>query len=546
MGCVSIPYRRLPHQPKLFVRFLDDFSAVANFYRHPPSFDAVTQTAKSLDFPAQRREEVVAVLRDINASLGAGDATQRNLDRLADGAVAIVSGQQVGLFGGPAYAYYKALSAIRIADELTQSGIVAVPVFWMATEDHDLDEVRHATFFKGGKLTRLELAAEGTPGRPVGQVKLGAPIDEITKNAVQLLTGPGSTTIAQYLNESYRPDETYGTAFSKLFSRVFAQDGLILLNPLDGRLHRIAAPVYRKTLENRDALIDGLLKRSKELEAAGFDPQVKVAATSTLLFYMRDGVRQPIVAAAAGREPQEPNGSFKSGDAVWTHEQALQKVDREPESFSPNALLRPIVQDYLLPTAAFCAGSSEISYLAQSEVLYRHLLGRAPVILPRADFTVLDAKADKLLQKYRLCIENIWPGPQELRKHMEAVSVPKQLAEDFDQKKTLIESTLTQLGEDVKKLDATLAGAVTTAKEKMAFQLEKLREKTGRALDERAGLITEHMEFLENLLYPNKTMQSRELCYLPFLAQWGPDGLKEMKELAGSTSLKEHRIVRIS
>jgi bacillithiol synthase len=543
MGCLSIPFRRLPHQPKLFVRFLDDFSAVANFYQHPPTFEAVTRAAKSLDFPIERRREVVSVLREINAKLGAGDATQRNLERLEHGAAVIVSGQQVGLFGGPAYASYKALSAIRIAEELSESGIPAVPVFWMATEDHDLDEVRHTTFFKGGKLTRLELAAEAAPGRPVGRVKLGAAIDEVAKNAADLLAGPGSATIAQFLQESYQADDTYGTAFGKLFARVFAADGLILLDPLDAGLHRIAAPVYRKALEDRDVLNERLLQRGKELEGAGFDPQVKVGATSTLLFHIKDGVRQPIVAAA---NAAKASTGFRSGETTWTRDEALQLVDREPDSFSPNALLRPVVQDYLLPTAAFSAGSSEISYLAQSEVIYRRILGRAPVILPRADFTVLDAKADKLLQKYRLCIENIWPGPQELRRQMEAVSLPKQLAEGFDQKKALIESTLTQLGEDVQKLDATLAGAVTTAREKMTFQLEKLREKTGRALDERAGIIGEHMEFLENLLYPNKTLQSRTLCFLPFLAQWGPDGLKELKELADSANLKEHRIARIS
>jgi bacillithiol synthase len=536
MGCVSIPFRRLPHQPKLFLRFLDDFSGVSDFYAHPPTLEAIKQAAKSLDFPNDRRKQVVAALRDINATLGTGEATQRNLQRLESGAVAVVSGQQVGLFGGPAFAFYKALSAIRTAEELNEAGIPAVPVFWMATEDHDLDEVRHVSWFKAGKLMKFELAADGTPGQPVGRVKLGAAIEEFTKNAAELLSGPGSMAVAQFLQESYRAEETYGSAFGKLFARAFAEQGLILLDPLDARLHRVAAPVYATALRDRDELSQKLLERGKELEKAGFDPQVKVAASSTLLFHFQDGLRQPIVAG---------NGGFKSGAASWTRDEALRLAETEPEAFSPNALLRPVVQDFLLPTVAFCAGSAEISYLAQSEVIYRHILGRVPVLLPRADFTVLDAKADKLLQRYQLCIENIWAGPQELRRQMEAVSLPKKLAEDFDQKKALIESTLTQLGDDVQKLDATLAGAVVTAKEKMTFQLEKLREKTGRALDERAGLIAEHLEFLENLVYPNKALQSRELCFLPFLAQWGPYGLKELKDLAGMVNLKEHRIVRI-
>ena len=550
MGCVSIPFRRLPHQPKLFLRFVDDFPGVARFYAHPPTFEAVTQTAKSLAFPAERRREVAAALRDINASLGAGAATERNLDRLENGAVAIVSGQQVGLFGGPAYAFYKALSVIRVAEELTEAGLPAVPVFWMATEDHDLDEVRRVSWFKGGKLTRFELSADEVRGRPVGRVKLGAPVEELTRNVAELLTGPASTAVARLLQESYRADETYGNAFGKLFTQVFGDYGLILLDPLDARLHRIAAPVYRKALEDRDALNEKLLERGKELEAAGFDPQVKVTPNSTLLFHMLDGLRQPIVSSGfngpAGANGEAANhGSFSSGERSWTREQILRLAETAPETLSPNALLRPVVQDYLLPTVAFSAGPAEISYLAQSEIVYRHILGRAPVFLPRADFTVLDAKADKLLQRYHLCIENIWTGSQELRRQMEVVSLPKQLAEDFDQKKAQIEATLAQLGEDIEKLDATLGGAVATAREKMAFLLDKLREKTGRALDERAGLIAEHAEFLENLLYPNRVLQSRGLCFLVFLAQWGLDGLKELKNLAGSANLGAHCIVRI-
>jgi bacillithiol biosynthesis cysteine-adding enzyme BshC len=545
MGCVSIPFRRLPHQPKLFLRFIDDFSSVSKFYGHTPTFESVKENIGALDYPPERRREVVAALRDINGVLGAGDATRRNLDRLENGAVAVVSGQQVGLFGGPAYAFYKALSAIRIAEELREAGVPTVPVFWMATEDHDLDEVRHVSWFQGGKLTRFELPVEGAPGRPVGQVKLGSQIAGLTKSASELLTGAGMESVAKFLQESYAPEETYGSAFGKLFTRVFAEYGLILLDPLDARLHRIAAPVYRKALLDRNELSAKLLERGKELEAAGVDPQVKVTPESTLLFHMKDGLRQPI-AFVPGDGTGASGGKFKSGEASWTREGILQLAEAAPETLSPNALLRPVVQDYLLPTVAFSAGSAEISYLAQSEVVYQHVLGRMPVVLPRADFTVLDAKADKLLQKYQLCIENIWAGPQELRKQMESVSLPKQLAEDFDKRKALIETTLTELGADIQKLDVTLAGAVATTREKMSFQLDKLREKTGRALDERAGLIAEHVEFLENLLYPGKVLQSRELSFLPFLSQMGTEGLRELKDLAATANLKEHRIARIS
>src|ERR1700737_4035902 len=168
MGCISIPFRRLPHQPKLFVRLIDDFSSVSQFYEHPPNFESVKRVAQSLEFPAERRKEVTTILRQQNQSFGAGAATQSNLDKLERGAVAVVSGQQVGLFSGPAYAFYKALTAIQIAQELSDAGIAAVPVFWMATEDHDLDEVRHVSWFEAGKMTRFELPAEDGSAGPGG------------------------------------------------------------------------------------------------------------------------------------------------------------------------------------------------------------------------------------------------------------------------------------------------------------------------------------------------------------------------------------------
>src|SRR5713101_784471 len=304
MGCVSIPFRRLPHQPKLFVRLIEDFSSVKKFYAHPPNMDAVSHVASSLEYPAERRREVAGILREQNSAFGASAATLGNLEKFERGAVAVVSGQQVGLFGGPAYAVYKALTAIRLAEELSEAGIPAVPIFWMATEDHDLDEVRHVTWFDSGKLMRFELRADAAAGRPVGGVRLGPAIEEHVKKAVEVLTGPASETISRILENSYRADESYGSAFGKLFAQLFAEQGMILLDPLDARLHRIAAPLYKKVIEDRDELNERLLQRGKELERAGYEVQVKVTARSTLLFSIRDGVRQAIAAS---------NGNLKSG-----------------------------------------------------------------------------------------------------------------------------------------------------------------------------------------------------------------------------------------
>src|ERR1700688_1692684 len=294
MECRALPFRQLPHQSKLFIQFLDNFPRVKQFYGHPPTIQAVKKAARSLDYPRERRAEVTEILRDQNAALGAGEATRESLARLEKGAVAVVSGQQVGLFGGPAYAVYKAVSAIQIAEELTRAGIDAVPVFWMATEDHDLNEVRISTWFHEDRLTRFELPGNGDAGQPVGRIALGPQVAEMVQEGARILTAAGGEFVAGIFRESYGAQETYGSSFGKLFTRLFAEQGLILLDPLDARLHRVAGEVLRRAVEEREELNEALLARGQELDKAGFAAQVKVTARSTLIFSMERGTRQPI------------------------------------------------------------------------------------------------------------------------------------------------------------------------------------------------------------------------------------------------------------
>lgn len=565
MDCRALAYHQLPHQPKLFIDYLDHFSRVQSFYLHKPTRESVLNEAGTLKFPPDRARTVSAILQKQNQQFGSDATTTANLDRLANGAVAVVSGQQVGLFGGPSYSIYKALMAIQVADDLTKQGTQAVPIFWMATEDHDVDEIRHTTWFHDGRQTRFELPwpEASDAGRPVGRINLGSKISEIAKEASDLLEQQGSTLLAHILRDSYAPHETYSSAFAKLFARMFAGRGLILLDPLDPELHKVAAPIYEQVARDRDALNDALLHRGKALEKAGYAPQVKVTSKSTPLFFMGDSsamrggnsssnsagpsaaakpssttaatARQVISATAAG---------FQAGNKLWTPDEFQQAVAREPENFSPNALLRPVVQDFLLPTVAYVAGSAEISYFAQSEVLYRALLGRMPVMLPRAGFTLVDVKAAKLLKQYHLTVEDIWQGSQEIRKRLERATVPKTLSAKFDREQKQITKTLAQLGKQIATLDRTLQGSVGTAQKKIAFQLDKLRRKVGRAQDQKNSLITAHQKFMEEQLYPHHVLQSRELGFLPFLAKWGPSALDELQKCCALGELGHHFIIQ--
>ncbi len=528
-----IPLRELPHTSKLLIFFLEQFGRAASFYAHPPSIEGALASAKKTALDPEIRRRVVEVLREQNQRFASDESVADNLDRLFDGAVAVVTGQQVGLLGGPAYSFYKALSAIRLARRLTESGTEAVPIFWLATEDHDLAEVNHSYLLGRDGIARLELPiAESDRGHRVGEVGLGEGIAAVVAQACDLLEGPESDTVAQALSSSYQPDETYGSAFAKLFARLLRGRGLILLDPLDARLHELAAPVYRRALEENGALIGALLSRSKALEKAGFHAQVKVTETSTLLFVNLDGQRTPL---------RQRNGKFIAARKSLEFAELLARLEREPATFSGNVLLRPIVQDSLLPTAAYVGGPAEIAYFAQAEVIYRHLLGRMPAVLPRASFTLVPPQVQRLLHRYGLTAADIFAGRQHLRRQLERRFLTSKLARQFDAGTNDIRQTLEKLRAPLAKLDTTLTGALETAQKKMLYQYEKLRAKAGRAENFRTGVLDRHERLLLDCLYPHHGLQERALSLLWFIAQHGLALLDELERRAGHYS--QHQIL---
>src|SRR5215469_7617165 len=536
MDCRALAPHQIPHTTNLIRDYIEDFPRVRHFYGHKPDLATAEAYARHLEFPAERRREVAAILREQNVSYGSGPETENNLQRLENGAVAIVSGQQVGLFGGPAYAFYKALTVIESARELSLSGVEAVPVFWMATEDHDVDEVRQATWFHDEKLTKLTLPPPPDEGRPVGKMPLGPEVEVLLGEIKERMADSGGGELFDLLRACCSPQDTYGTAFGKLFTKLFSPLGLILLDPLDPKIHALAAPILHSALKRRDELNQALLDRDKELEKAGYAPQVKVTSKSTLLFALHDGKREVISAA---------NGSFSFGRNATAREELIRKVAEQPEAFSPNALLRPVIQDFLLPTAAYYGGPAEIAYFAQSEVLYRKLLGRMPVLMPRADYTLVDPKAIRILEKYKLKVEDAWLGSQALRKKMYATNIPKKLARSLDGSLRQIENSVENLHKAIREVDPTLQGTIARAEKRIGYQVEKLRSKAGQALDRHEKVVERHANFLENLLYPHKGLQSRDLSFLPFLLRLGSGGLGELQKLACTKKPGQHYIVSI-
>jgi bacillithiol biosynthesis cysteine-adding enzyme BshC len=521
MDCSWISPTELPGATRLYSTFLSDFPRVTDFYRHPPNANGIDEAISEIRYEDSVRRAVVEVLGRQNQALGTDDATNRNLDRLRDGAVAVVTGQQVGLFGGPAYSIYKALTAVHAARGLTERGINAVPVFWLATEDHDLAEVNHCFFPKRGGFERLELATSGAADRRVGDIRLGEGIRELSGQAAALLEGSWGEEVGRWVTESYAPEETFGTSFGKLMARIFARRGLIFLDPMSPDLHRLSSPTMLRAVKEHKALANELVARSETLEKTGFHAQVKVTEQSTLVFRIVDGQRIAL---------RQANGGLAAGSNKESLEQTLRALEEHPEDFSPNALLRPVIQDTLLPTVAYIAGAAEIAYHAQTSVIYRKLLGRAPAILPRAGFTLVPAHVSNLLKKYNLDAPEILQGRHKLRARLEAEALPQALTARFDEGEQAIKVLMDGLREPLTKLDQTLLGSLDTASEKMLYQFSGLRAKAGRAEGFRTGVLNTHENEIASSLFPNNGLQERSFGLLAHLATEGPELLDQLNQ----------------
>ena len=540
MKAHCLPFSQIPHQTRLFTDFLAYTPQVQPFYpRSPYITEWMKDEAAALSCDASRRAQVTAVLDRQNKSWNASAKTMSNLDRLRNGAFAVVTGQQVGLFGGPMFSIYKALTAVKLAEAATASGVDTVPIFWLATYDHDLAEVNHVSIpGPDGALQLLSTASHGVPGAQVGTVHFGDQITPLVDQAAALL---GDTDAAQCLRNSYRPGETLGTAFARLYASIFADWGVIVLDASDPELARIAQPIYRAAIERAAELADALLERGKSLETAGYHQQVKVTESSVLLFTTRQGARMPI-----SRRTSAASEEFVIDETPekLSREQLLAEVSATPEHFSPNVLLRPIVQDYLLPTLAYTGGSAETAYFAQAGAVYQALLDRVTPVLPRFSATIVEPKTQRLLEKHSLAVTDAFNGPESLRREIATRSLPSDLQAAFDAAKQSFDSNFATVKQKLEKLDRTLVDAAETCRSKMQHQLEKLFSQAARAEAQKGELVSRHTESLSQALYPDKGLQERTVGGIYFLARYGSELLGQLHGTIHS-DCHDHQILEI-
>lgn len=509
MQCTCVRQTDLPNTSKLFADLIYHYDRVHDLYPwQPNNLDAIANAAR-FQFPDERRAQIVQALTPLNHGNPA-------LEVLAQpDTVAIVTGQQVGLFSGPAYTVYKALTAIRIAKELSARGIPAVPMFWLATEDHDFAEVDHAAVFgPDHRPVRLQTSAPSADGtRPVGEIPIGCvPLAEL-KSALAGL--PFAEEALAMVERAYQPGETMGSAFARILKELFEPYGLLLIDPMSTELRQIAAPLMKQVVERMPELADDLIARSRELVDRGYHAQVLVDGKTSLVFLLEGGHRISIRRTSDG---------FIAGHRKWT---AAQLAGRAAE-LSPNALLRPVVQDYLFPTAAYVGGPAELAYLAQSQVLYAKLLGRQPGAFPRAGFTLLDDRSARRMVKYRFSPQDLLVREQVFREAVAARLVPPELTRRLDQTKATVSSALDAFEKDLSRFDESLVSALATSRRKIEYQVGKITRKTAIQMLAKNEQAQRDASSLGGLVFPDGHLQERFYSIVPFIAKFGPGMVDEI------------------
>ena len=528
---------RVYSTPKVGHAFSDSYLAgepaahafFAPGFRDPVERQRVARLAAGRKVPAV----LLDVLREQQSALPASPAREANLDTLAKGGAAVVAtGQQVGLFLGPLYTFYKAASAIAVARAIeAESGIRCVPLFWLQTEDHDFAEIRTCSVAgSDGQPVQLQLAEAGEARVSVAHRCLGAEIDGVLDQLASLLDGqPGAEDVLALLRAHYRPGQSLAAAFAGVLATLFADEGLLFLDPRDARIASLAAPIYRSCLEDADVIERLLQERQAALSAAGFATQVPVRSAA-LVFFHQDRAAGPRFRLQKGAREGAGAWALAGTMATVADAELLDLLAREPLRFSTSALLRPIVQDALLPTVAYVGGPGEINYFAELGPLYQHFGVVPPLLVPRARFRYVDARTRRWLQQSGLAAADLAqpsrdirarlhpalpagsPDPQELRDR-----VARQILPAVEE----IASAISATGEPLRRPAQRTRGSV-------AHALERLIGRYARGLVERDETTLRRIEKLEMVLNPGGVAQERFYGWPWLASRLGPAVFKRL------------------
>jgi bacillithiol synthase len=532
MSAECYPIAVLPHTTQLYRDYLamSEHDAVRTWYGGAPLGGEWMRSVPAGPADAGHRDRLAAALQAECLAYGAGAKALENVTKLRNGARAVVTGQQVGLFGGPLLTLLKAATAIARAQEVTRvSGIDHVPVFWLATEDHDLAEVDQLALPSKTALERLSAGLKTAAPVPVGGVPLDGALEGVLDRVSELLS---YAPVCDDLREFYVPPAgfhaTLGGAFARFMARVFAEQGLIVMDAAGCEFHALGAATLRAAIERAEEFEAALLARTSELERHHYHAQVLVKPGASLLFLLDEATGERLALRRL------PEGGWKAGSKLYTTAELLAILDAQPERISPNALLRPVFQDTILPTAAYVGGPAEVAYFAQSAVLYERVLNRITPVLPRLTATLIEPALADVMARHELTLPDVMTTPEALAQRLGARTMPIAGKRKLAAVGNAMDAELTALTEYLAAMDASLGRAAEVSASKMRYQMNRLRRMAATFELQKEASLRKHADALTLNLFPEGHPQERVVAGIWFLARYG-EGLIDrlVEEAAG-------------
>jgi bacillithiol biosynthesis cysteine-adding enzyme BshC len=548
MSVECFPITVLPHVSQIYRDYLAmaesaDGAPVRRWYGAEPFAGRwLGKTA-----PVEHAGRLADLLESQAVEFGASDAAKANIAKLRAGARAVVTGQQVVLFGGPLLTLLKAATAVARAKEATKAtGVEHVPVFWLATEDHDLKEVDQVSLLTKTSVETLRAGLKVAHAVPVGGVVPGPELDAVLERTSELLE---FAPVSEWLRECYlagsdgaRP--TLALAFGRLIARIFADQGLVVMDAASRGFHALGARTLRYAIEHAAELQAALIARDKELVGAGYHAQVLVAEGGSTLFLLDEATGERVALRRTGAG--DGDAQWKAGSRVYSSADLIAILEATPERLSPNALLRPVFQDTLLPTAAYVGGPAEIAYFAQSAVLYEAVfgMGRITPVLPRLSATLLEPAIAAVMDKDEVQLPDAMTTADELAQRLGARAMPIEGKRKLAAVGNAVERELAALTDYLGGIDESLGRAAEVSGSKMLYQMNRLRRMAATFQLQKEASLRKHAEAITLNVFPNGHPQERVVAGVWFMAKYG-DGLVERLVGVAGNQCPGHVVVRL-
>ena len=538
----KLSFDKIPNQTRLFLEFLENPSNLKTFY--PAAVSKIEELPARaptvLENYTTDREQLADALLNANRIWQATPETLANIERLRQkDAVAVVTGQQAGLFGGALYTVYKAFSIIKIAEKLRSRGVNTVPIFWIASEDHDFHEVAETFVLnRENQVTKIKIEPNAAnEDLPIGNILLNDSLEiAIGQFFDQLPKTEFSAQLNDLIRGTYQPQRSLSESFARLLTKLLGKYGLIMLDPLDANLKRLAAPIYEKAVAHSAEITNNLVEQNRRLTEHDFHQQIKVEANSFPFFLFDEtGKRIALERANDKIKAKKQRKEFAVADLI--------KIARdEPNKLSPNATLRAAVQDFLLPTICYVGGAAEVAYFAQTATVNQTLERPATPILHRASVTVVEPNVRRTLEKYDLTLADFFDKPEILQAKIVNERLNNDAANVFRETEDNINAQLDRLNQSLSPIDPTLAENLANKRKKILWQINSLQQKFVKAEMRRHETADKRLQTAFAQLYPRTALQERSLNVAWLLALHGENVL-DWIYAAIDVDQSEHRIL---